>query len=270
MEIPTQMLERLDYRADAVGTGLEAISALARSPYDVGPMNCRMPERDGYEATRRIRQGGGRFSRSPIIGVPAYALKGGHESCLAAAMDDCMSKPIPAHDLALTPEKWPPPADTKGADAPGDQKPAALCAARAEPALAQGSTGPPPPSASEEEPVDVEALSVLQSMEDEGENLLVQLIDIFLADMDERLDMIRGAVERGEAEVIRRTAHAIKGSCGHFGAKKLAELCKALEQQARSGTPAEGTAAIYRRLAAESARVRRALEEQKALVIAAG
>jgi CheY-like chemotaxis protein len=92
------MLKRLGYKADAVANGIEVLSALERRQYDVVLMDVRMPEMDGLEATRVIRQ---RWGNKPnIIAVTAYALRGDMEKCLEAGMDDYISKPIRIEDLA--------------------------------------------------------------------------------------------------------------------------------------------------------------------------
>ena len=96
-------LRKLGYRADAVANGLEALEALSRLPYDVVLMDCHMPEMDGYEASRRIRE-----LRLPvhIIALTANAMEGDREECLAAGMDDYVPKPVRIAALKSALDRW--------------------------------------------------------------------------------------------------------------------------------------------------------------------
>jgi CheY-like chemotaxis protein len=100
-------LRKLNFQADAVANGLEVLEAVTRKPYDVILMDCQMPELDGYEATREIRrreQDGEPLASSGriyIIALTANAMQGDRETCLAAGMDDYLSKPIRLGELQL-------------------------------------------------------------------------------------------------------------------------------------------------------------------------
>jgi PAS domain S-box-containing protein len=96
------ILNRLGYRADAVANGLEAVSTLSRTPYDLVFMDCQMPEMDGYEATRAIRGPGSKALNPaiPVIAMTANAMKGDRERCLASGMNDYLTKPIDTKALA--------------------------------------------------------------------------------------------------------------------------------------------------------------------------
>src|SRR5207302_8708908 len=92
------------YRAGMAGNGLEALSTQDKLEYDAVLMNCQMPEMDGYEATRQIRSR--EQKHTPIIAMTASAMSGDRERCLAAGMDDYISKPIKMHVVAAVLERW--------------------------------------------------------------------------------------------------------------------------------------------------------------------
>jgi CheY-like chemotaxis protein len=88
------MLERLGCRVDVAGNGLEALALSSRMPYDIIFLDCQMPELDGYGAARAIRAREAGGPRVPIIALTANAMEGDREACLAAGMDDYLSKPV--------------------------------------------------------------------------------------------------------------------------------------------------------------------------------
>ncbi|VVB70524.1 Methyl sulfide methyltransferase-associated sensor [uncultured archaeon] len=91
------MLERQGFRADVAATGIEVLAALQSIPYDVVLMDVQMPEMDGLDATRRIRNSPGR--QPYIIAMTAHAMKGDREECLEAGMNDYVSKPVRIDEL---------------------------------------------------------------------------------------------------------------------------------------------------------------------------
>ncbi len=101
-----RMVQKLGYRADLVANGREALEALTRMPYGLVFMDCQMPEMDGFEACREIRNRDLGGARIPVIAITANAMKGDRERCLAAGMDDYVSKPFKQDDLKNVIEKW--------------------------------------------------------------------------------------------------------------------------------------------------------------------
>jgi CheY-like chemotaxis protein len=269
-----RMLARLGYSADAVCNGAEAVAALARSPYDIVLMDCQMPELDGYEATRQIRNSGGRFKSTPIIAVTANAMDGDREKCLASGMSDYMSKPVLAKTLATTLEKWILPATAAGVSVSADATLAAASLpaspsldqvaqagkvpAESAPVDAEATKAAPAPIA---DAVDAGALASLRAMDAGDDGFMTKIIELFLADSTERIEALKAAAQTRDGPALKSIAHALKGSCGHFGATRLAALCRKMEQiglQDPVGDPVE----VLRDLEAEADRVRVALEEE--------
>jgi PAS domain S-box-containing protein len=105
-KVALRMLEKMGYRADLVGNGIEAIEALQRQNYDLVLMDVQMPEMDGLEATRQIRTKTTIASQPWIVAMTANAMQGDRENCLAAGMNDYVSKPVSVDELATALERY--------------------------------------------------------------------------------------------------------------------------------------------------------------------
>ncbi len=248
-KVAARMLSNVGCRVDLAANGREALDLLSRLPYDVVFMDCMMPEMDGYAATAAIRRLPGPRSRTPIVAMTANAMQGDRERCLAAGMDDYISKPVRPELLLRAVERWTERSTTR------PQPPAAVAAA-----VAVAADHPVADSTSA--PVDLEALNQLGSLQTgDGAELVAEFIGIFLGDLPARREAIRAAVASGETSALISAAHALKGSASYMGAGHLARCCATLEQHARDhGT--EAAAALAERLDREAASVATFLQSQ--------
>jgi PAS domain S-box-containing protein len=225
------LLQKMGYSADMTSNGREALEALERRWYDLVLMDVEMPEMDGLEATRQIHQ---RWPapRPHIIAVTANALSEEREVCLAAGMDDYLTKPIRADELAS--------------------------------ALARVAPRPRPPEQAEE-PAPEDALdgSVLErlqaSLGDSGPEAVGDLIDTFLAEAPGLISTFHRALARRDAVEMHRAAHTLKSNAATFGAIRLAALSRELEALGKAAA-LEDAGDLLGRTEAEFDRVRSALE----------
>jgi CheY-like chemotaxis protein/HPt (histidine-containing phosphotransfer) domain-containing protein len=220
------MLEHLGYTAEVAGNGLEALAALDRRPFAAVIMDCRMPEMDGYDATRAIRAREDGRGRIPVIAMTASAVKGERERCLAAGMDDFVSKPVHAQSLAAILERW---VGDSGLDAgePADE-------------TTQG------PSLV----LDESHLETFRSLGPGGTELLERAVTSFLESSRNDLVRISEAIAAASAEKLVHVAHSLRGGALMLGAPRLAAVCDELEVlgAARDLGPA---AAVLERLSVE-------------------
>ena len=101
------MLDKMNIHTDVVANGIEAVNALREVPYDLVLMDCQMPEMDGYEATQVIRADLKKSAETlPILAMTANAMQGDSERCLAAGMNDYISKPVDRETLFAVLSKW--------------------------------------------------------------------------------------------------------------------------------------------------------------------
>ena len=253
------LLQRLGYRAGVAGDGLEAVQAMEKDAYDLVFMDVQMPRMDGLEATQRIRhaesrQTGPGLPRPPavIIALTARTMPGDREKCLAAGMDDFLSKPVRSEALQATLENWgatvlgrraqarPTPAVAGGVAARNELSPPATAVpAHLPPVVPPPAPALAPPRAATDvvtpgdpPPVDIERL-----MEFSNGDLkcLRELIDLYLTQTQGRLEKLKTAVESRAIHDVQHLAHSSAGANATCGMARIYVPLKELEKMALEG-----------------------------------
>ena len=207
------MLGKRGYTVECANNGREALSMLAVRSYALVFMDCQMPEMDGYAATAAIRSRERGTERLPIVAMTAHAMKGDRERCLAAGMDDYLSKPLrpEALDAAL---------ERVFGSAPAAEAPAAETMPAEDPFEAL---------------VDEARMRVFRV---DYPEIVDQLIELFVESTPPLLSELRESAEHGDGDAVRRSAHKLKGSCQNIGAGFMAKLAHDLEV-ASAAAPAQ-------------------------------
>jgi CheY-like chemotaxis protein/HPt (histidine-containing phosphotransfer) domain-containing protein len=227
-KLAMQLLGRMGYAADLVADGREAVEAIESREYDVVLMDMQMPEMDGLEATRHIRLRHGQGRPPYIVAMTANAMQGDREMCLAAGMDDYVSKPIAITSLID--------ALTRGAAATLQHESGVV--------------------------LDEATLARLRAMGGSDQQFFAELIGTFLDDAPQLLRQLRQALAAGDAQTVRLVAHGLKSNGAEFGAMAFSDLCKDLELMAKSGQ-LDGAAALLDRIEASYESVAAALRAER-------
>ncbi len=211
-KVGVSVLHKLGYRSDVASNGLEVIKALEGKTYDVLFLDVQMPEMDGLECARQICHRWTRDKRPVIIAMTGNALMGDREKCLAAGMDDYISKPVRIADLQTTLERWGPTKMLKHDTSYFLRHPQSLS-----PGL-----------------LDEATIGELREMPPtNGLSMLRELIDLFLESAPMRVTQIVQSAE--DAKKLAFHAHALKSMSLNLGCKRLVELAQELETLGGSG-----------------------------------
>jgi CheY-like chemotaxis protein/HPt (histidine-containing phosphotransfer) domain-containing protein len=259
-KVALRLLQQLGYRADVAANGLETLAALDRQPYDLIFMDVMMPEMDGLEATRLIRDRQKQPAQFPnykrpliIVAMTASAMYGDREKCLAAGMDDYVAKPVRLEDIRAMVERWgeaatrPAPAAvaandsqlSEDAELPGEEEPGARTSA----------DSPVPP-------VDMSRLLEFTGGDPKD---LRELVALYLSQTEEQMGQLAAAVRAGSADEVRRLAHSCAGASATCGMRQLVPLLRELEQEA-SEEQLASAAELSSRATQEFTRIRTFLE----------
>jgi PAS domain S-box-containing protein len=222
-KLASRLLQGMGARVQVAGDGLEALSALREAHFDVVLMDCQMPQMDGYEATRQLRDPAGRARnpRIPVIALTAHALAADREKCLAAGMNDYVTKPInPALLLQVLAKLAFPPA---------------------------GREARPPAEAPLRAPEGVILFEEAPFLARTGGDAMFarELVQLFVESAEDTLARLTEAIRRaGNAEAVRRLAHSLKGAAVTTSARAIASAAAELEGAAGKEAAEESLRAL--------------------------
>ena len=196
------LLEKHGCQTVAVTNGREALTALSEQAFDLILMDVQMPEMDGFEATKSIRQDEHKTGQHiPIVAMTAHAMSGDRERCIAMGMDDYISKPIKSQTLFAAIQR------VMGISAEAEETEIEI-------------------------PIDLE---ISLEAVDGDEEILKELATMFIDELPDTLNELEAVIASKDAEQIERRAHALKGAVSNFGAKKAVELAFEIEKAGHSG-----------------------------------
>jgi PAS domain S-box-containing protein len=218
-QVALGILKKLGLSADSVANGREALDALKSLPYDLVLMDVQMPEMDGLEATRQIRNPRSAIpNRSiPIIAMTAHAMQGDKEKCLEAGMDDYVVKPVSPRALAEAMEKWLP-EETSIQESAVRRQNVETRNAKSE----------------HYSSLIWDRAAMLNRLLGD-EELAGTIIEGFLMDIPRQIEALRAYLDAGDAAGAERQAHTIKGASSNVGGEDLQALASELEQAGKAG-----------------------------------
>jgi len=223
-KLAVHILRRMGYNPDVANNGQEVLDLFKIKTYDLVFMDIQMPEMDGFQTTRLLKENVPASRRPAIIAMTANALEGDREKCLEAGMDDYISKPIRIAELQHTIEQW---AKSRGGVPDGKPTQATRTADRAVPVEAL---------------FDLSVINDLKEINDtahEQASFLVDLTSSFREESDELMRKMYHSLETKDLTGLCRLAHSLKGSSANIGARALADACKKLEQEASASHPTD-------------------------------
>ncbi len=244
--VATRVLNQFGCTVSTADNGKQGVEMIQTGSYDIVFMDVQMPEMDGFEATRTIRRIG-RWNDLPIIALTAHAMRGDRERCIAAGMNDYLSKPLEFEKLEQVLARWLAKGHPNHIDQADDgQMPSGDALEQSEtpvqlaPPVLQSTTATVPPipdvSSSPEparNPLDLAAAMV--QLGDDKE-LLIEVLDVFLEHVPKLLTDLKEAIAKGDIDTVELASHSIKGSSANICAMPTSRVASELTELARVGT----------------------------------
>ncbi len=248
LEVAVTVLNAAGCLCDVARNGREAVEAVRNRHYDLILMDCQMPEMDGFEATRTIRNlervrgsSESTVARIPIIALTANALKGDRERCLEAGMDDYISKPLkPEKLIELIESKL----SSRSAEAAGRASVPAEAVLPEAPTPADGTA-----RTAHEQDAPLDLVVSLERWGGDGK-LVARLLSKFAHCAGNDLKQLEESIAAGESQEAARLAHTLKGTAAYVAGERLRDLASRLEDMARAADLANADACL-RELRAE-------------------
>ncbi len=238
------LLKKAGYvNLDIAEDGRKAVEAIEKRDYDIILMDVQMPEMDGFEATKAIRNKEGASKHTTIIAMTAHALKGDRERCLEAGMDDYISKPISPNEMFGIIRRW---AKSKIEEPTGEAKNKEAL----KPDMPVSFPKNEEAEKQSEFPVDIKSA---MSRFDNDMEFYKTMLNEFLNYVPEQIKALEEAVKSGDADEVQRHAHSIKGAAGNLSAIKIFSIAKEIEEKGRNGD-IEGVIALTEKLKSEISR----------------
>lgn len=222
-KVALRILEKLGYRADIAGNGLEAIEAVKAINYDIVFMDVHMPELDGLEASRRIVAEIPKDARPTIIAMTANAMQGDKELCLASGMDDYLGKPVRIEELQDTLSRW-------GQKIYSHKKNFIETLQREKLSTRY---------------IDESKISFFKDLQSEDDlEFFTELIDIYMIETPKMLQKIREAIDANNPRDLSFITHKLKGSSVMLGIERIYQISSELESMGKAGV-IEGAAILF-------------------------
>lgn len=229
-EVVVGMLQLLGYEVQVVENGRQALLCAGQDSIDMILMDCQMPEMDGLTATGEIRRQEATAGRRrlPIIALTAHALQGDRERCLAAGMDDYLTKPFSQTQLQNIVHKWLPRKPSSVAAAPTVSGGTRHSEETSDPSLRPGQSMRNSPT--DKSGMDMKALDSIRALQRLNQpDFLAAVLRKYLDNSRNSVDGLRDAIRANDPEALQTIAHQLKSSSAQLGAIAMAESCKELE-----------------------------------------